>query len=350
MRFHLDESADGRIAAGLRHRGIDVTTPVDVGLRGASDDEHLAYALANERVLVTHDADFLEFHFAGARRHRVLPSRVASDRSPRAAVVPGARLFDIGRDARPSGIPVTWLARNVRCDSQIPKKTAELPTSSDSPFVLPRLAPISRTKWRPLGCNRTTAPPLNLLDGGELAPSRPTIASSFIESIRKKQLMGKIWVHIEPVVTSEHAGTKAVLTDSLKEALSTLMVERITGALPADKFSTENKDKPIKVTDAYNALKVVATLNLKVETMGSKMSVTCDLKINIEAIRAPKTTAGNLLGSNSKTATAENRGSGEKDIIANAKDALDPIVARGVKQILDHPTFKSYGKNLGLPL
>jgi len=65
MRSHLDESADGRIAAGLRHRGIDVTTPVEVGLRGASDQEHLAYALANGRVLVTHDADFLDFHNIG---------------------------------------------------------------------------------------------------------------------------------------------------------------------------------------------------------------------------------------------------------------------------------------------
>ncbi len=162
--------------------------------------------------------------------------------------------------------------------------------------------------------------------------------------------MGKIWVHIEPVVTSDHAGTKALLTDSLKEALSAALVERITGALPADKFSTENKDKPIKVTDAYNALKVVATLNLKVETMGSKMSVVCVLKLNFEAIKAPRTTAGNLLGSGTSTATAENRGSGEKDIVANAKDSLDAIVAPLVKKIMDHPTFTKYGKDLGLPL
>jgi hypothetical protein len=66
MRFHLDESADGRIAAGLRRRGIDITTPSQVGLRGAADESHLAFALAEKRVLVTFDADFVEFHDAGA--------------------------------------------------------------------------------------------------------------------------------------------------------------------------------------------------------------------------------------------------------------------------------------------
>jgi hypothetical protein len=66
MRFHLDESADGRIAAGLRCRGIDVTTPSQAGLRSAADESHLAFALAKKRVLVTFDADFVVFHHAGA--------------------------------------------------------------------------------------------------------------------------------------------------------------------------------------------------------------------------------------------------------------------------------------------
>jgi len=59
LRFHLDENVDPAIADGLRHRGIDVTLPSDVGLVAASDAEHFAYALRDQRVIVTHDEDFL---------------------------------------------------------------------------------------------------------------------------------------------------------------------------------------------------------------------------------------------------------------------------------------------------
>ena len=67
IRFHLDESADGRVARALARRGMDVTTPADAGLLGAADQEHLAFALAENRVLVTQDADFLELHHAGTQ-------------------------------------------------------------------------------------------------------------------------------------------------------------------------------------------------------------------------------------------------------------------------------------------
>ena len=49
MRFHLDEHLPHAIAEGLRRRGIDVTTTVEAGLRGASDDVHLAYACSPEQ-------------------------------------------------------------------------------------------------------------------------------------------------------------------------------------------------------------------------------------------------------------------------------------------------------------
>lgn len=64
IRFHCDENVDSAIADGLRRRGVDVTMPNDVGLIGASDDEHLAFAIAQQCVIVTHDDDFL----ASARR------------------------------------------------------------------------------------------------------------------------------------------------------------------------------------------------------------------------------------------------------------------------------------------
>jgi predicted nuclease of predicted toxin-antitoxin system len=65
IRFHVDESVAGAIAAGLRRRGIDVTTPADVGLRGAADSDHLDFAYREHRVILSHDSDFLRLHTAG---------------------------------------------------------------------------------------------------------------------------------------------------------------------------------------------------------------------------------------------------------------------------------------------
>jgi uncharacterized protein with PIN domain len=65
IRFHLDESAHGRLATALRHRGIDVTTTADARLVSASDERQLAFAYGESRILVTHDSDFLQLHQAG---------------------------------------------------------------------------------------------------------------------------------------------------------------------------------------------------------------------------------------------------------------------------------------------
>lgn len=64
IRFHLDENVEDAVARALRSRGIDVTTAAEAGLVSASDDEHLAFALADRRVVVTHDEDFLRLHAA----------------------------------------------------------------------------------------------------------------------------------------------------------------------------------------------------------------------------------------------------------------------------------------------
>jgi hypothetical protein len=65
IRFHLDESADGRLAAALRRRGIEVSTPSDAGLLGAADEQQLDFAAKENRVLIAQDSDFLELHFSG---------------------------------------------------------------------------------------------------------------------------------------------------------------------------------------------------------------------------------------------------------------------------------------------
>jgi predicted nuclease of predicted toxin-antitoxin system len=61
IRFHLDEPVDPGVVRALRKHGIDVTTTQEAGLRTRADEDQLAFARKQERVLVTHDADFLRF-------------------------------------------------------------------------------------------------------------------------------------------------------------------------------------------------------------------------------------------------------------------------------------------------
>jgi predicted nuclease of predicted toxin-antitoxin system len=65
IRFHLDENCDPRIAAGLRLHGVDVTTTPEAGLLHASDEDQLAHVVAQTRVIVTQDTDFLRIAAAG---------------------------------------------------------------------------------------------------------------------------------------------------------------------------------------------------------------------------------------------------------------------------------------------
>jgi len=65
IRFHLDENCTGAIATGLRRHGVDVTTTPEAGLLGATDPEHVAYALPLGRIIFTQDGDFLAIHGSG---------------------------------------------------------------------------------------------------------------------------------------------------------------------------------------------------------------------------------------------------------------------------------------------
>src|SRR5215510_14498937 len=67
IKFHLDESVSIAVATGLRRRGINITTPQETGLRSAADEVHLAFARAQQRVIITHDRDFLRLVQQGAQ-------------------------------------------------------------------------------------------------------------------------------------------------------------------------------------------------------------------------------------------------------------------------------------------
>jgi predicted nuclease of predicted toxin-antitoxin system len=61
----MDEHCDPAVAAGLRRRGIDVTTTPEVGLVGATDEQQVAYALGDIRVIFTKDSDYLRLDASG---------------------------------------------------------------------------------------------------------------------------------------------------------------------------------------------------------------------------------------------------------------------------------------------
>ena len=50
------------VADGLRRHGVDATTSTQADLLGEDDPDQLAFAIADGRVLVTHDPDFTRIH------------------------------------------------------------------------------------------------------------------------------------------------------------------------------------------------------------------------------------------------------------------------------------------------
>lgn len=65
IQFYLDEHVPRAVTEGLRRRGVDVLTAQEAGMLHAKDEQHLAFALSEGRVIVTQDADFLRLHAAG---------------------------------------------------------------------------------------------------------------------------------------------------------------------------------------------------------------------------------------------------------------------------------------------
>ena len=82
IRFHLDEHVDPAIASALRRAGIDVTTPIEAGLRTKDDQAHLEFARAEGRIIVTRDQDFLRVGTNdGSLRNRFLHSEAIDKRN-----------------------------------------------------------------------------------------------------------------------------------------------------------------------------------------------------------------------------------------------------------------------------
>jgi predicted nuclease of predicted toxin-antitoxin system len=59
IRYYTDEHVPRAVIRGLRQRGIDVLSVPEARMLGASDEEHLSFALDKGRVIFTQDDDFL---------------------------------------------------------------------------------------------------------------------------------------------------------------------------------------------------------------------------------------------------------------------------------------------------
>lgn len=77
-RFLVDESAGPALAEEVRRRGWNAVYVGELGLEGHPDEAILARAWSDDRVLLTHDQDFLDDH------------RFPPDRNPGLVVLPGA--------------------------------------------------------------------------------------------------------------------------------------------------------------------------------------------------------------------------------------------------------------------
>jgi hypothetical protein len=65
IRFFLDQHFPLPASQGLRRHGVDLITAQEAGRCGSPDSDQLAFATAQERVLVTFDTDFLALHRTG---------------------------------------------------------------------------------------------------------------------------------------------------------------------------------------------------------------------------------------------------------------------------------------------
>ncbi|GIK65140.1 MAG: hypothetical protein BroJett018_29340 [Chloroflexota bacterium] len=62
LKFYFDTHIAKAVAVQLRLKGVDVVRCEEIGMAEASDDEHLTYATAQGRALVSMDEDFMSRH------------------------------------------------------------------------------------------------------------------------------------------------------------------------------------------------------------------------------------------------------------------------------------------------
>ena len=71
IKFYADTHIARAVAVQLRNRGVDIVRCEEVGMSEAKDFEHLEYAATEDRVVITHDDDFLRLDREGQAAGRI---------------------------------------------------------------------------------------------------------------------------------------------------------------------------------------------------------------------------------------------------------------------------------------
>ena len=72
IKVYTDEHVPTAVVKGLRRRGIDVLSTHEAGMLGAPDEEQLALAVSQGRVIFTQDDDFLRLHARGVNHSGIV--------------------------------------------------------------------------------------------------------------------------------------------------------------------------------------------------------------------------------------------------------------------------------------
>jgi len=160
--------------------------------------------------------------------------------------------------------------------------------------------------------------------------------------------MAKTYVHIHPIVTSGNKEAAAALKRGLKKKLLAALSKAVAEGLPND-YSIKLNDRP-KTKDKYNAIKATPQLKLIAEQKGHNLKVSCNVRMEFEAIKWPKTRPGSLLAAGSKGGAVANRGSGDGALEAFTKDILAATATPFTKSTLSNKAFKRKAADLGLQI
>jgi hypothetical protein len=90
IRYYTDEHVSRAVINGLRQRGVDVLSVPEADRIGTADNEQLAFALAEGRVLLTYDTDYLVLHAAGVSHAGIV---YANQYTPVGEIVRGLMLI-----------------------------------------------------------------------------------------------------------------------------------------------------------------------------------------------------------------------------------------------------------------
>jgi predicted nuclease of predicted toxin-antitoxin system len=62
LKFYVDTNVSKAVSDQLRDKGIDIVRCEEFGKATDDDPDHLEFAVAQGRVMVSHDEDFLGWH------------------------------------------------------------------------------------------------------------------------------------------------------------------------------------------------------------------------------------------------------------------------------------------------